>query len=226
MKVTVLGTGTVGRALADRLAELGHEVTVATRDVTATMAHTDPDGMGIPPYRVWADAHPAISLVPFAGSLVGADLVVNATSGSASIAALTEAGAAQQAGTVLLDIANPLDFSNGFPPTLFVDNTDSLGERIQAAFPGVAVVKALNTLAADLMVHPRQLADGAHSVFVAGDDAGAKKMVTELLRSFGHTDIIDVGDIASARGTEMLLPIWLRLMNSLGTQLFNFKVVR
>ncbi len=112
----------------------------------------------------------------------------------------------------------------GFPPTLFVKDTDSLGEQIQAAFPELRVVKALNTLAAALMVNPRQLADGDQSVFVCCNDADAKKAVTSLLESFGHTDVIDLGDITAARGAEMYLPIWL--MGSLGNPSFNVKVVR
>ena len=148
------------------------------------------------------------------------------TFGSASIGALEAAGGGNLAGKVLLDISNPLDFSRGFPPSLFVANTDSLGEQIQARFPQTKVVKSLNTLAAALMVNPAQLADGNHSVFVSGNDADAKKTVTELLESFGHTDVIDIGDITTARGTEMLLPVWLRLMGALNTPIFNFKIVR
>jgi 8-hydroxy-5-deazaflavin:NADPH oxidoreductase len=112
------------------------------------------------------------------------------------------------------------------PPTLFVKDTDSLAEQIQRTFPEAKVVKSLNTLNADLMVGPRQLANGAHSVFVSGNDAEAKKTVTALLESFGHTDVIDLGDISAARGTEMLLPIWPQLMGALGTPAFNFKIVR
>ena len=126
---------------------------------------------------------------------------------------------------MLVDISNPLDFSAGFPPTLFVKDTDSLGEQLQRAFPEVRVVKTLNTMTADVMVDPASL--GAESsVFLSGDDAAAKATVTELLRSFGHTDVIDLGGIETARGTEMYLPIWLRLMGALGTAAFNVKVVR
>ena len=139
---------------------------------------------------------------------------------------LTTAGEPNLAGKVLLDIANPLDFSQGMPPTLLVKDTDSLGEQIQAAFPDVQVVKTLNTLSAPLMVNPKALADGEHSVFVSGNDADAKKDVVALLESFGHTDVIDLGDISTARGSEMLLPIWLRLMGALNTPMFNFKIVR
>ncbi|MGW9193740.1 NADPH-dependent F420 reductase [Micromonospora chersina] len=226
MKIAVLGTGMVGQALAGRLAELGHEVTVGTRDVAATLARTTPDGMGNPPYAAWAAEHPQVRLAPFADAAAGAELLVNATSGDVSIAALQAAGTDNLAGKILIDIANPLDFSKGFPPTLFVKDTDSLGEQIQAAFPQLRVVKTLNTLTAALMVDPRALADADHSIFVSGNDAEAKKTVTGLLESFGHTDVIDLGDIATARGTEMLLPVWLRLMGALDTPMFNFKIVR
>jgi 8-hydroxy-5-deazaflavin:NADPH oxidoreductase len=226
MKIAVIGTGMVGQALAGRLAELGHEVTVGTRDVQATLVRTAPDGMGNPPYSAWAAEHPKVRLATFADAAAGAELVVNATSGDVSLAALRAAGAGNLAGKVLIDIANPLDFSNGFPPTLFVKDTDSLGEQIQAAFPDLKVVKALNTMTAALMVNPRALADGDHSVFVSGDDADATKTVIELLKSFGHTDPIDLGGISTARGSEMLLPVWLRLMGALNTPMFNFKIVR
>ncbi|MGR6322350.1 NAD(P)-binding domain-containing protein [Micromonospora soli] len=217
MRIAVLGTGMVGRTIAARAAELGHEVVVGTRDAAATRAGDWSD---------WAASHPQVGLAGYAEAAADAELVVNATSGDGSLPALTAAGEENLAGKVLLDIANPLDFSKGLPPTLSVLNDDSLGERIQRAFPRTRVVKALNTLTADLMAHPRQLADGDHSVFVSGDDAEAKKVVTELLTSFGHTDVIDLGDITTARGTEMLLPVWLRLYGRLGTADFNFKIVR
>lgn len=225
MKIAVLGTGMVGRALAGRLAELGHEVTVGTRDAAATMARTEPDRSGTPPYPAWAQAHPRVALGTFADAAAAAELVVNATTGEASMAVLEAAGRGNLVGKILLDIANPLDFSTD-PPSLTVKDTDSLGERIQRAFPEARVVKALNTMNASLMVEPRRLADGDHSVFVSGDDADAKKAVTGLLESFGHTDVIDLGDLSTARGTEMLLPIWLRLMAALRTTEFNVKIVR
>ena len=135
MKIAVLGTGMVGQALAGRLDELGHEVAVGTRDVTGTMARTAPDAMGNPPYPAWAGAHPRVRLATFADAAAGAELLVNATSGGVSMAALAAAGTENLAGKVLIDIANPLDFSRGFPPSLFVKDTDSLGEQIQAAYP-------------------------------------------------------------------------------------------
>lgn len=226
MKIAVLGTGMVGQALAGRLDELSHDVTVGTREPAATLERTAPDGMGNPPFSAWLPEHPGVPLATYAAATADAELVVNATSGQASLPALEAAGTDNLDGKVVLDVANPLDFSRGMPPTLFVKDEDSLGERIQAAFPRARVVKALNTLTAELMVHPERLAAGEHSVFVSGDDAAAKTVVTGLLRDFGHTDVIDLGDLSTARGSEMFLPIWLRLMGALGTHLFNVKVVR
>lgn len=225
MKIAVLGTGMVGQAIAGRFAELGHEVTVGTRDVEATLAKTAPDRMGNPGFGIWIGTRPDVRLATFAEAASGAELLVNATNGSVSIDALRAVDDADLAGKILIDIANPLDYSQGFPPTLFVKDTDSLGEQIQAAFPELKVVKALNTLTAPLMANPAQL-PSEHSVFVAGNDADAKRTVGDILTSFGHTDVIDVGDITSARGTEMYLPLWLRLMGALNTPYFNVKVVR
>ncbi|MFN8156956.1 MAG: NAD(P)-binding domain-containing protein [Candidatus Nanopelagicales bacterium] len=225
MKIAVLGTGMVGRALASRLDQLGHDVTVGTRDPQATLARTDADAMGNPPYAVWADEHPGVRLTPLAEAAAGAEVVINASHGHASLEMLALAGADNLVGKVLLDIANPLDFSAGMPPTLFVKDTDSLGEQIQRAFPDALVVKTLNTLNADLMAHPDQLPEPT-SVFLSGNDTDAKTTATTLLTQLGHTDIIDLGDITTARGTEMLLPIWLRLMTALDTPTFNFKIVR
>jgi 8-hydroxy-5-deazaflavin:NADPH oxidoreductase len=112
------------------------------------------------------------------------------------------------------------------PPTLSVSNTDSLGEQIRRRFPETKVVKTLHTVNAYLMVDPAQLAGADHTVFVSGDDTEAKATVAELLRSFGWTDIIDLGDISAARGTEMIMPIWLRLFGALQKPVFNFKIVR
>ncbi|QGN57919.1 NADPH-dependent F420 reductase [Nostocoides sp. HKS02] len=225
MKIAVLGTGRVGRTLAQRLSGLGHDVVIGTRDPESTLARTEADAMGTAPFRDFAAAHPEVRLGTFAEAAGHGELVVNATGGTAALPALEAAGADALRGKVLLDISNPLDFSQGFPPTLFVKDTDSLGEQIQREFPGARVVKTLNTLSADLMVHPDEL--GAEStVFVSGDDSDAKATAIELLHSFGHTDVIDLGDLSTARGTEMLLPIWLRLMGALGTGRFNFKIVR
>jgi predicted dinucleotide-binding enzyme len=140
--------------------------------------------------------------------------------------ALTAAGAGNLAGKVLVDVSNPLDFSKGFPPSLLVCNADSLGEQIQRAFPDAKVVKALNTLSAPLMVNPAALA-GEHDLFICGNDPGAKAQVTEVLRRWlGWKNILDMGDITAARGTEAILLLWVRLYGQLQTPHFNWHIAR
>ena len=152
--------------------------------------------------------------------------MVNALNGAGSLAGLEAAGDKALTGKVLIDVAVPLDLSRGMPPSLTVSNTDSLAEQIQRRFPGVRVVKTLNTVNAGLMVDPAGLHGGEHTVFVSGDDAIAKAQVVALLESLGWTDIIDLGDITTARGTEMYLALWVRLFGVLGTPAFSIKVVR
>ncbi len=225
MDIAVLGTGMVGRTIAGRLQGLGHTVVVGTRDPQATLARTDPDVMGNPPFAAWLSDNPGIDVATFVDAAARATVVVNATAGAAALAVLESAGSDNLAGKPLLDISNPLDFSAGMPPTLLTKDTDSLGEQIQRAFPEALVVKTLNTLTAPLMVHPDSLGQSS-TIFVSGNDPSAKATALELLQSFGHEDVIDLGGIETARGTEMMLPVWLRLMSALGTPMFNFKVIR
>jgi hypothetical protein len=226
MKIAVLGTGTVGPTIAAALSALGHDVVIGTRDPQTTLARTEPGATGGAAFADWHAAHGEIEVGTFADAAARADVVVNATNGAGSLAALTAAGSGNLSGKVLMDIANPLDFSHGFPPSLNPVNTDSLGEQIQRAFPEARVVKTLNTMTASVMVDPAGVAGGEHSVFVSGNDAAAKETVSGLLAAMGHRDIIDLGDITTARGAEMMLPIWVRLWGALGTGAFNFKVAR
>lgn len=227
MKIGVLGTGMVGQTIAAKLAERGHEVMIGTRDPAATLARSEPHPYGFPPFSEWHKAHPQVTLGDLATAAAHGEMLVNATNGFGSLPALNQAGAANLGDKILIDISNPLDFSQGMPPSLTVCNTDSLAEQIQRAFPRVKVVKTLNTLTAALMVNPGQLAGGDHHIFVSGSDAEAKAQVTELLkRDFGWKHVIDLGDITTARGVEMLLPIWVRLMGALQTPMFNFKIVQ
>ncbi|WP_327306592.1 NAD(P)-binding domain-containing protein [Streptomyces sp. NBC_01298] len=217
MRYAVLGTGIVGRTVATRLLSLGHEVVIGTRNPGATLDRAE--------YAAWQRANPAAGLAPFAEAARLGEVLVNATGGQVSVAALTEADAAHLDGKILIDIANPLDFSRGFPPGLDPVDSDSLGELIQRTFPGLRVVKTLNTMNCQVMVDPGRV-PGAHTVFLSGEDAGAKKAVRELLYSFDWSEhsVIDLGGIESARGTEMLLPVWLRLMGTLGHTDFNFHI--
>jgi predicted dinucleotide-binding enzyme len=226
MRFGIFGTGMVGQALASRLAGVGHEVMIGTRDVAAALARTRPDNYGNPGFGPWHASHPEIKVgtLPEAGR--HGEILINATAGLGSLEALRRAGADALSGRVLIDVANPLDFSKGMPPSLAVCNTDSLGEQIQRAFPALKVVKALNTTNASVMANPMAVGGGDHTLFICGNDGQAKARVTEIVRSFGWRDVIDIGDITAARGTEMLLPVWIRLYGALKTPLFNFKVVR
>jgi len=216
MKISVLGTGAVGRAVAGRLDDLGHDVTMGTRDPAATAGREE--------HAAWAAGHPGVRLVAFAGSAAGADLVVNALGGDVVLDNLALVGP-DLAGRVLIDLSNPLDHSHGFPPRLFVQDDDSLAERVQRAHPDARVVKTLNTMNNAVMVDPAQLGEST-TVFVSGDDADAKATVTTLLRELGHTDVIDLGGLETARGPEMFLALWVRTAVALGGSDFNIKVVR
>ena len=173
-----------------------------------------------------AEAGEGASEGRFADAAGFGEVVVNATAGVASLAALEAAGAQNLAGKVLIDISNPLDFSQGMPPTLSFVNETSLGEEIQTALPETRVVKALNTVNASIMVSPEQLAEPT-DIFIAGNDEAAKAEVAELLASFGweRERIRDLGEISAARGMEMYLPLWLCLMGTLGGPQFNARIV-
>lgn len=227
MKAAVMGTGIVGRVIAERLKGLGHAVTIATRNVSETMARVDKDAYGNPPFAVWHAANKGIPVSTYADAAAATDVIFNCTQGQGSVEALRAAGEQNLRGKIIIDIANPLDFSKGMPPFLSPGNTDSLGELIQRTFPEARVVKTLNTMNCFLMVNPSAV-PGDHSVFMSGNDAVAKNTAREILNSFGWRDpnIIDLGDITTARGTEQLLPIWVRLYGALKTPMFNFHIVK
>lgn len=201
MRFGVLGTGVVGTTLAAKLRELGHDVKVGSRDGSKG------DGT-------------------FGDVAAHGELVVNCTAGAASLTALEQAGDENLRGKVLIDVANPLDFSGGFPPRLTVCNDDSLAERIQRRFPEARVVKTLNTVGAPVMVEPG-IVPGEHTIFVAGDDEAAKEEVIQLLGSIGWSRerVIDLGGIEASRGPEMYLPLWISLFRRHGSRLLNVSVL-
>lgn len=210
MKIAVLGTGMVGQQIARKLVALGHEVMMGSRtaDNEKAAAFVEEAGAGA-------------RAGTFADAAAFGEMVFNCTAGVASLAALEAAGAQALGSKILLDLSNPLDFSKGFPPSLSICNDDSLGEAIQRAFPELRVVKTLNTMANPIMVEPGRI-PGAHEVFVSGNDAEAKAEVTRFLREqLGWTQVIDLGDISTARGTEAWLLLWTRLYAALGHADFN-----
>jgi 8-hydroxy-5-deazaflavin:NADPH oxidoreductase len=215
MKIAVLGTGSVGETIGSKLVDLGHEVKMGSRSATHEKG------------LAWAKAAGAsASLGTFADAAAFGELAFNCTSGFGSVPAL-ESAADGLKGKLVIDIANPLDFSKGFPPTLFTGNTDSLGEQAQRALPDSKVVKALNTVTAGLMVDAKRVAGGDHEAFICGNDAEAKAQVTKILQDwFGWQRVLDLGDISKSRGTESYLALWIRLYGALGTADFNLKIMR
>jgi len=213
MKIGMLGTGDVGRALGSKLVLVGNEVKMGSR------APSNQKAMD------WAQsAGSKASSGTFAEAAKFGEVVFNCTSGAVSLDALKMAGSQNVSGKVLVDVANPLDFSKGMPPTLTVCNTDSLGEQIQRAFPSARVVKAFNTVSNSVMVNPGVVPDS--DIFLCGNDAAAKAKVVEIMKSFGWKKPVDLGDITAARGMEMILPLWVRLFGMFQTPNFNYKIVR
>jgi 8-hydroxy-5-deazaflavin:NADPH oxidoreductase len=214
MRIGILGTGMVGQTIGTRLTQLGHEVRMGSREAGNEKA------------RKWVlQSGPRASQGTFADAARFGDVIFNCTSGEGSLPALKSAGEENLDAKVIIDVANPLNMTKIPLPELTVCNDDSLGERIQREFPNAKVVKSLNTVNCQLMVDPKKVR-GEHDVFVCGNDAEAKATVKEILRELGWDSPIDLGDISASRGTEMLLPVWLRLMVTLKTPMFNFHIAR
>ncbi len=226
MNIGILGTGMVGQVVGAALAAKGHTVMIGTRDIAKAIANTDKNAMGMPGFGAWHKDNQHIQVGTFANTAKFGQVLVNATSGLGSLEALKSAGADNLSSKVLIDIANELDFSKGMPPRALANDTRSLGEDIQAAFPNLKVVKTLNTMSAYVMVNAALVDNGNSTVFINGNDASAKAQVSEILKSFGWQDIMDLGDITASRSVEMLLPVWLKSWGVIGNTPFNFKIAR
>jgi len=229
MKIGIIGSGQVAQTLGAKLLDLGHEVMVSSRDLNAKK---DLSELGtLPSANSWKENHVSMGHKAKAGNFSEAaefgEIIFNCTTGSGSLDALSSAGEENLRGKILIDLANPLDFSKGMPPSLFVCNDDSLGEQIQREFKETKVVKTLNTVNANVMVNP-SIVSGDHCIFMAGNDSESKKWVKDHLLTdwFGWKNIIDLGDITASRGMEMYLPLWLRLLNTLKTPNFNIQIVK
>jgi predicted dinucleotide-binding enzyme len=196
MKVGVLGTGDVGRVLAQAFVTLGHDVKMGARDAGNAKA------------AAWAkSAGPQASHGTFAEAARFADVVVLATLGVANESAIRQAGLDSFDGKLVIDTTNPLDFSGGMPPRLAVGHTDSGGEQVQRLLPRAKVVKAFNTVGNAQMFRP-QLAGGPPDMFICGDDEGAKHQMGELLAELGW-GVADIGGIEGARYLEAMCLVWV-----------------
>ncbi len=216
MKMAMLGTGDVGKTLGTALIQQGHSVMMGSRTADNESA------------RTWASEQGELaSQGTFADAVASAEVILNCSAGMHSLSILASIHPADLAGKVLIDVANPLDFSNGFPPRLSICNDDSLGEQIQRAHPDVRVVKAFNTMSNAIMTAPNKLA-GEHQLLVCGNDSDAKAVVKDIALSFGwqENQWLDLGGIEQARGTEMYLALWVRLYGKLQTPMFNIAIAR
>jgi 8-hydroxy-5-deazaflavin:NADPH oxidoreductase len=224
MKIGMIGGGGVAQTLGAALIARGHEVLIGIRNPVAEEL-AKPRAQGAP-LTEWS-AKTGGTVADFAAAAAFGEVVFNVTQGAHALEALHKAGATNLAGKVLVDVANPLDFSAGMPPFLIpaYAGPTSLGEQIQAAFPAARVVKAFNTIAAAVMVEPG-LVPGGHDLFLAGNDPAAKEVVKDIARGFGWTGFADLGDIVGARAQEAVLPLWVRLWTTGGTHLVNLKVAR
>ncbi len=215
-KIGIFGTGMVGNTIGSKLIQLGYQVKMGSRSANNEKA------------AAWAAQNgPNASTGTFSDAADFGEIIFNCTKGDASPEVFRLAGADRLNGKPVIDISNPLDFSKGMPPSLMPDysNTYSMGEELQKLAPGAHIVKTLNIVNCEVMVDAKR-SGGDPTMFVSGNDAGAKQEVTDILRQFGWNDVIDLGDITTARGTEMLLPIWLRTWMATGNGHFAFKIVR
>ncbi len=214
MKIGVLGTGVVGNTIGTRLIQLGYEVKMGSRSATNEKA------------AAWVKANGSkASQGTFADAASFGEIVFLCTKGDATLDIVRLAGTTNMSGKVVIDISNPLDFSKGMPPSMFICNTNSLAEEVQKTIPDAHLVKTLNIVNCEVMVDATKCGGDA-TMFVSGNNADAKAVVKTILNQFGWKDIIDLGDITTARGTEMMLPIWLRTWAATKNGHFAFKIVR
>jgi 8-hydroxy-5-deazaflavin:NADPH oxidoreductase len=200
MKITVIGAGNMGSAFVKQLTRAGHQVSVTARDA-AKAAQV-------------AAANPGAKAVASAGLAAGADAVILATAYADAVTALKQAGDLQ--GKVVIDITNPLtaDYMG-----LTIGHSTSAAEEIAKAVPGADVVKAFNTLFAQVLSEGADFGNGRKaSVFVAGDSERAKQTAGAIAESMGFA-VVDAGGLKNARYLEPLagLNIYLGYGAGLGT---------
>lgn len=220
MKIGILGTGVVGQTICTALINKGHEVLLGSRTATNEKA------------IAWvAQNGSKAKNGTFEEAAAFAELIFLCLNGTGAVDAVQQAGNHNFSRKVVIDVTNPLDFSNGMPPSLLPEysNTWSLGEEIQKHLEDAKVVKALNTVTAKLMVNAALVNDGNHNLFICGNDIDAKNKVKHLLAenfNWKPENILDLGDIKYARMTEGIVPFWVSIMQQQGTAMFNYLVVR
>ena len=216
MKIGILGTGMVGTTLGTKFVSLGHEVRLGSRETDNPKA------------LEWVQTTgQRASQGTFSSASAFGEIVFICLRGDVALPVVKSVGGETLKSKIVVDVSNPLDIAKPMPCPLLPDlvNTNSLGEEIQKLLPHSAVVKTLNTVNCEVMVNPG-LVKADTDLFISGNDASAKNKVVDLLHSLGWKNIIDLGDITTARATEMLMPIWMRLWGIFGTPHFNLKFVK
>lgn len=220
MNIGVLGTGTVGEAIATALTQKGYNVRMGSRNMNNEKAET---------WLKKSNDHASIG--NFEDAAVFGELVFVCLNGAYALDVLQNIEPESLAGKIIVDITNPLDFTKGMPPQILegLGNSNSLGEEIQKVLPHSFVVKTLNTVNYKLMVDARVVNKGDHHLFICGNDMDAKNKVKHLLVDIFHWQpdrLVDLGSIKSSRAIEAIVPFWVLVYQSLGTPLFNFKIVQ
>lgn len=230
MKISILGTGAVGKTLAAKFVSLDHEVMMGTRDPSQTLRKDEPDMLGNPPFHEWHSQHQQVQLATFPEAVAFGQVIFIALQGAAVTQTIKGCNSQDFHAKLVIDISNPLDFSQGFPPLMIPEYTHntSLGEEVQKLLPDSRVVKALNTINALIMVDPASVNHGNHTLFICGNDLTAKQQLIGLLEQFGWQDqnFLDLGDISHSRGTETWLLLWARILGAIGTAQFSVQVVK
>ena len=220
MNIGVLGTGVVGQTIATALTEKGHNVRMGSRTSNNEKA------------AEWVKkSNNHATQGDFNDAASFGEIVFLCLNGNHAMDAVRSVDADNVAGKIVIDVTNPLDFSKGMPPRLIegLNNSTSLGEEIQNAWPASRVVKTFNTVNSNVMVNPKLVNNGDHTLFICGDDADAKNKVKHfLVDTFGWRpeSLLDLGGIVASRGTEAYVPFWVMMMQATGSPMFNVKVVK
>lgn len=220
MNIGVLGTGMVGETIATALVQKGHQVCIGSRN-----AHNEKGA-------AWVKKNSKNgSQGDFGAAAAFGELVFLCLNGEHTLEAIRSIDSVHLQQKILIDLTNPLDFSQGMPPRILegMGNSNSLGEEVQKTLPNTYVVKTLNTITAKLMVEPKLVNGGDHTLFICGNHTDAKNKVKHfLVDTFGWkpAQVLDLGGIEAARGTEAYVPFWVGIMQAMGTPMFNVKVVQ
>jgi len=214
MKIGILGSGPVGRALGRGFASKGHDVKLGSRT---------PEKQEV---KHWLKSTKGqVSAGTFSDTAKHGEVLVLCTLGEATENAVKLAGTKNFDEKLVIDATNPLDFSRGMPPGLFVGTTDSLGERVQRMLPNAKVVKCFNIVNNQTMINPR-MKEGLPDMIICGNDEAAKQQVARLLKELGWSEPIDIGGIDGARWLEAYTALWVRLATKIGSWTIAAKFLR